>query len=1462
MESDLHSNLIPRKYQEEIFIQAQDRNIIAALGTGSGKTLIGALLLKWMALKDTRSRTMFFLVPKVALVEQQGKYLKDHTPFKVKLLYGSMDIDLADRQGWQACFEQHELFVMTAQIFLNFLAHSIWSIDKTSIIIFDECHHARKKHAYNQITNGFYFHTPVDQRPKIFGMTASPIWDTKDATGSLATLERNLDAIVIGVKEHLTELEHNVPKPNEVIEVFRPASNTHFDTHDLYNTLNVFSDLLSSQETIEWVKVKTRYQSALSNLGHYCAEVFLFNEMDFRVAQVIGESTVGSEICADYVSLPGLGPKSLHPDMLHVQAIIDDFRPFFNTSGVSPSRVPLNDCTPKLSKLVEILLSFTTGVSMAFQAIIFVEQRHVASCLAHILPCIDGLGGWLKPGLLLGEGAGLSGAPKMVSSFMGGEWTAKKREETLAQFRSGEINILVATSVAEEGLHFPDCSLVIRYDPLQHLVGYVQSRGRARNMVASTFVVMIQEDDTVQLGRYRRFLDGEPEVKKLLNSKRIRDTSTEDDDDDEESDAVYELNLQSRERYVVPGTGATLNYDNAINLLNHLCALIPCDAFTPTHIPKYEPIVTAERPVADDPLLVDVCGYGCTLRLPPSLPLPPKYLTFSGPVKLSKKEAKRAVAFKAVKALREFEVFDAYLLPTSKESSKRGRKGTQGKSDVDGRGYVNVGGIPPMMNVGVRNPWHMGSPSRGLSPSGCEGRILWLHAVWINGTRSAGVVSEVPLPSCEAWTQRRDFFRMNKPRPLDLRREIGPSETEEELCEWMAKYTTSGIWYRVMGRPVDGHPSFYVVPLVAEAPYPRVDFRALCKFAAHPYGNTDWSEITLEHYGHLFVMNNNQHGRPYLLRRIRHDLSPQTSPPPGSREDAFPTFYEYWIDRWKRKKREAQVPEDGPLIEVYRLPRYRDSKYYQDQQDLPEETVYGASDGAIIPQGSCAWLDLPQAMLKTFEILPILAHRIIDVYRARCARLDFGLPAIRTNLQVEAFTVPSTDAPYSNQRLETLGDSVLKLCVTVHAFNKYPHRHEGQLSALRQSTISNQCLMARAKEVGLESYLISEQLDLAIWPHSQGIRNKAEALGIELGSNAHKRVSRIIARRSLQDCMEATLGAAFATAGIPMALQAGDAIGLSFGGIVPWPMRYEKHAGIPGYVASPLFSHLQEMLGYTFRRTELVAEAMTHPSFASEVGGPSYQRLEFLGDAVLDLIVVSYLYDKFPKATSHQLSFPRTRAICSTALAWVAVNRLQLHKVMLINNVELSMLIAQYVPLLEDCPAEDIVRQGWKYEPPKAISDVFEGLLGAILIDTDWDYEKTAVITENIMEDVLTQLSPTLQLYPGPELTTWVAMSGCRGLEIRKSEKHGKGERVSIVIHGTTVSGPITSPSFSLAKNAACARALDILRDPSSDKSLSRLCTCKQGGMSFATRCEEENSIDESEAEEEEVERILLAGLS
>lgn len=61
-----------------------------------------------------------------------------------------------------------------------------------------------------------YYQTPQPFRPKIFGMTASPIWNPKDPEGSLATLEKNLDAIAISVKDYIEELRDNSPRPVEV----------------------------------------------------------------------------------------------------------------------------------------------------------------------------------------------------------------------------------------------------------------------------------------------------------------------------------------------------------------------------------------------------------------------------------------------------------------------------------------------------------------------------------------------------------------------------------------------------------------------------------------------------------------------------------------------------------------------------------------------------------------------------------------------------------------------------------------------------------------------------------------------------------------------------------------------------------------------------------------------------------------------------------------------------------------------------------------------------------------------------------------------------------------------------------------------------------------------------------------------------------------------------------------------
>lgn len=65
--------------------------------------------------------------------------------------------------------------MMTAQILLNILRHSIIKMEAINLLILDECHHAVKKHPYSLVMSEFYHTTPKEKRPAVFGMTASPV---------------------------------------------------------------------------------------------------------------------------------------------------------------------------------------------------------------------------------------------------------------------------------------------------------------------------------------------------------------------------------------------------------------------------------------------------------------------------------------------------------------------------------------------------------------------------------------------------------------------------------------------------------------------------------------------------------------------------------------------------------------------------------------------------------------------------------------------------------------------------------------------------------------------------------------------------------------------------------------------------------------------------------------------------------------------------------------------------------------------------------------------------------------------------------------------------------------------------------------------------------------------------------------------------------------------------------------
>jgi len=139
-----------------------------------------------------------------------------------------------------------------------------------------------------------------------------------------------------------------------------------------------------------------------------------------------------------------------------------------------------------------------------------------------------------------------------------------------------------------------------------------------------------------------------------------------------------------------------------------------------------------------------------------------------------------------------------------------------------------------------------------------------------------------------------------------------------------------------------------------------------------------------------------------------------------------------------------------------------------------------------------------------------------------------------------------------------------------------------------------------------------------------------------------------------------------------------------------------------GDAPSPPYAELQARLGYTFRNQALCETAMTHTSWLNEAGRPERsdnERLEFLGDAVLDLVVSDVLMKRFPSRREGDLSRARAALVSESGLAQVA----------------LAVDLGRFILL-----GKGEERTGGRSRP-SILANALEALVGAIYIDAGFD---------------------------------------------------------------------------------------------------------------------------------------------
>ena len=161
-------------------------------------------------------------------------------------------------------------------------------------------------------------------------------------------------------------------------------------------------------------------------------------------------------------------------------------------SPISYEEEDIKDTSEKTNALIKCLLMEKVDAESnddPYNVIIFVQRRDTVIALAELLKCHPSTKDVFRVGSLVGSSESASRNSMMDITR---NLVKESQENTLADFKIGEKNVIVSTSVAEEGLDIQACCSVIRWDPPPNMASWAQSRGRARKK-RSTFTVMFEE---------------------------------------------------------------------------------------------------------------------------------------------------------------------------------------------------------------------------------------------------------------------------------------------------------------------------------------------------------------------------------------------------------------------------------------------------------------------------------------------------------------------------------------------------------------------------------------------------------------------------------------------------------------------------------------------------------------------------------------------------------------------------------------------------------------------------------------------------------------------------------------------------------------------------------------------------------------------------------------------------------
>jgi ERCC4-related helicase len=483
-----------RTYQETVLNTAVNKNTLAVLPTGLGKTTLAILLAAYRIEKYPKSKILI-MAPTKPLCEQHQKTFQKYMNIPEKEIV--LITGLISPKKRKDLYEFATVISATPQTIQNDLKTGILDLYEFSLLVVDECHRSVKKYAYPFVARVY---TEKSKYPRILGLTASPGSEEEK-------INRICKNIFIDSVEIRTDSDEDVKPYIKEIE-------------SEYVKVDLPENLKTAQENL-----KKALNSRLEKLKKY--NIYVRNKRELLQAQ----KKVSKEIATNkkpimfyIISLIVESIKIWHTlELMETQSVkaVRLYLEKVKQKKTKSDRGVLNDTDfvkaisiiekseehPKLIKLQEIIKREIEN-NKAVRIIVFSHFRD------NIHNIYNNLGDICFPVILIGQSGerGLS---------------QKEQIEVITEFNEGYYNCLITSPIGEEGLHIPSADIAIFYDSVPSEIRTIQRRGRVGRTKVGKIIFLLTKktrDEAYYWTSQRR----EKRMKTILKQMQNKEKTIED----------------------------------------------------------------------------------------------------------------------------------------------------------------------------------------------------------------------------------------------------------------------------------------------------------------------------------------------------------------------------------------------------------------------------------------------------------------------------------------------------------------------------------------------------------------------------------------------------------------------------------------------------------------------------------------------------------------------------------------------------------------------------------------------------------------------------------------------------------------------------------------------------------------------------------------------------------------------